>query len=123
MKAIIWKDGTKTFENKEGEIITEKNMLENKYTNSNGTSFFGSTIRTTVRRLKEVIGEVSFEDNTGTDKVNIEWSLTLNNTEPITIYDYMEYRKIDEDEYITFKIGGNNKYLTSLAKDEILKLL
>ena len=98
-------------------------MLENKYTNSNGTSFFGSTIRTTVRRLKEVIGEVSFEDNTGTDKVNIEWSLTLNNTEPITIYDYMEYRKIDEDEYITFKIGGNNKYLTSLAKDEILKLL
>jgi hypothetical protein len=97
-------------------------MIENKYTNADGTSSYRVEIGSTVSRLKEVLGEPYSEQNDGRDKVNFEWLLTLNGTDPITVYDWKQYREIDEDEFIDFHIGGKSLASTEQAKEEILKL-
>lgn len=86
---------------------------------TNGTSFHGSTILTTVNNLRLVLGEPESADNTGEDKVNFDWgkSFTHNGKKIVfTVYDWKEYRVIDEDEVIEFHIGGTNKDQTDLAR-------
>ena len=61
---------------------------------TSGTSFFGTTIRTTVNNLIENIGEPTFEENTGDCKVNFEWELETESGKVFTIYDWKEYRPI-----------------------------
>jgi hypothetical protein len=67
---------------------------------ANMTSFHGSTIKTTVRKLMETnLGGV------------------------FTIYDWKEYRPLDLDEVIEFHIGGHSKHVTEHAKEELENIL
>ena len=90
---------------------------------TSGTSFFGTTIRTTVNELIENIGEPNFEENTGKDKVNFEWELETESGKVFTIYDWKEYRPIGWDEEIEFHIGGMNRGACEEALEELERLI
>jgi hypothetical protein len=94
-------------------------MLVSTSKNANGTSFHNSTVTATVNDLIFIIGEPTYDDNTGQDKVNIEWVLEDENGNVVTIYDWKEYRKIGMDEKIVWHIGGMSKEITNNAKEEI----
>ena len=88
-----------------------------------GTSFHGTTIYTTVARLREVIGDPQCECNDGSDKCNFDWSCETEGGIPFTIYDWKEYRRLSETETISFHIGGRSKSDTEIAGDELFRLL
>ena len=92
-----------------------------------GTSFHSSVVRTSVSLLKKLYGDPQNEDNCGEDKVNFNWNMELTGRsshdeykgEVFTIYDWKEYRTLDEGEYIEFHIGGDNRTITELAVQEM----
>ena len=86
---------------------------------ADGTSFWGSTIDSTVNALKSVLGKPSYVDNGCGDKINFEWILETDNSDVFTVYDWKEYRKLDLDEVVTFHIGGHSKRVTEQALKEI----
>ena len=88
-----------------------------------GASFFNETIEATSEQLWELFGEPSFNDNTGSDKVNLEWVLEDEEGNIITIYDWKEYRRIFDDEIIGWHIGGKEKLHTIKAKMKLEELL
>ena len=90
---------------------------------ANGTSFHGTTITTSVQKLRKVLGEPNYSPNDGMDKVNFEWQAEPEFGDVFTVYDWKEYRKIREDERIEFHIGGHTNNATVEALDEILKAL
>lgn len=95
-----------------------------KTTNSSiGTSFFNETIRTSVQNLKRILGEPTYDSNDGTDKVNFEWVCENSKGNTVTIYDWKNYRQINEKELIEWHIGGFNKNATETAKQDLLTLL
>jgi hypothetical protein len=96
-----------------------------KKTNSstNGTSFHNVTIKTSVNKLKSVLGEPEFEDNTGEEKVNFEWDLETSEGDVVSLYDWKQYREIDEDEIIEFHIGAHSKSVSNVAFNELKALL
>jgi hypothetical protein len=94
-------------------------MLVNTSKSACGTCFYHSTVTATVNDLIFIIGEPTIQDNTGEDKVNIEWVLEDENGNVVTIYDWKEYRKIGMDEKIEWHIGGMSKKITDNAKEEI----
>jgi hypothetical protein len=94
-------------------------MLKSTNKETNGTSFHGSTVRASVNELIEVVGKSTYEDNTGEDKVNIEWVLEDENGNVITIYDWKQYRPLSYDEKINWHVGGMEKNITDNAKEEI----
>ena len=77
-------------------------------------SFYGTTISATAQELIAAFGKPTHEDNTGEDKVNMEWSLQ-HNGEPFTIYDWKEYRAIHPTETIEWHIGGKSQAQTGKA--------
>ena len=89
----------------------------------NGTSFHDVTIKTSINQLTKVLGEPSIQDNTGEDKVNVEWDVITKDNIVGTIYDWKEYRKLGKNEIVQFHIGGNNKEDTLKIKSELMKLL
>ena len=89
----------------------------------NGTSFHNTTIKTTINELTRVLGESTYEDNTGEDKVNIEWICERENGDVITIYDWKEYRVLDRDEEIEFHLGGHSQLSTFNGKEDLIALL
>jgi len=88
--------------------------------NPYGTSFYRVTIRTTVHRLKEAIGEPQYECNTGEDKVNFYWTCETNDGRVFKIYDWKEYRVIDENEGIEFHIGAKDRLTSEIAGEELI---
>ena len=98
-------------------------MAKKTYKSTDGTSFFGTTIRATVNQLISAFGEPSDDSNTGEDKVNFEWEMETEDGEVFTIYDWKEYRMIDVDEYIVWNIGAMSKSVCNTAEEEILKKL
>jgi hypothetical protein len=90
---------------------------------ANGTSFHDTVITTTVNELVRVLGEPTYQQNTGDDKVNVEWICERENGDIITIYDWKEYRSIGKDETIEFNFGVHRKIHTLDAKDELIQLL
>lgn len=97
-------------------------MAKKTYKTTDGTSFHGTTIRATVNQLTSAFGEPE-DNNTGEDKVNFVWDMETEDGEVFTIYDWKEYRIIDEDEYIVWHIGAKDKSTSNTAEDEILKKL
>lgn len=82
------------------------------------TSFFDTTIRTSVAKLRKVLGEPDCVDNTGEDKVNFEWMrkfIHKGRTIIFTVYDYKEYRRLSERTIVEWHIGGFNREETNLA--------
>jgi hypothetical protein len=70
-----------------------------------------------------VLGEPECAINDGEDKVNFEWEMETDDGDVFTVYDWKEYRSLNENEMIEWHIGGHNKNVTELAKEEILNLL
>ena len=89
----------------------------------NGTSFHDVTIKTSINQLIKVLGEPSIQDNTGEDKVNVEWEVITDDGTVGTIYDWKEYRRLDGDDLVEFHIGGHNKSDTLIIKNELKQLL
>ena len=92
-----------------------------KYTKKSeeGTSFHGDVFRASVSDLRKILGLPKFENNNGEEKTNFDWVMETELGEVITIYDWKEYRALDEDELIDWHIGGENEMATSRALNEI----
>lgn len=88
---------------------------------ANGTSFHDVTITATPQQLVTILGEPN--NNSGDNKVNMEWVCENNDGVLITIYDWKENRPINNNEKIKWHIGGRGIKDTLTAKLEILKLL
>lgn len=89
--------------------------MKKTYKDTNGTSFFGVTIKISVEELICLLGEPQFEENDGNDKVNFNWDCELETGEVFTIYDWKEYRKISDFEQIEFHIGSRTKEISENA--------
>ena len=95
-----------------------------KLSNKNAsTSFHNTTIKTTVNKLTNALGEAQCINNTGDDKVNFDWNCETEDGDVFTIYDWKEYRPIGLNEMIEFHIGGESKSITEQAKMELLDVL
>jgi hypothetical protein len=90
---------------------------------ADGISFHNVTIKTSVNELTRVLGEPTYQTNDGEDKTNFEWDCETIDGDVVTIYDWKEYRMINEDETIEFHLGGHSLIHTLDGKDELLRLL
>ena len=90
---------------------------------ANGTSFHSHTFSATVRDLRKALGEPYCEQNDGEDKVNFEWIMETEEGQVFTVYDWKEYRQLDEDETVEWHIGGRSGLTTGQARSEITKAL
>ena len=88
-----------------------------------GTSFHDTVVGTTVHTLNKLLGEPTYVDNTGMDKVNYEWEMETSDGDVFTIYSWKEYKILHEHEIIEFHIGGMSKSITEQAKNEIYEAL
>ena len=86
---------------------------------SDGTSFHRVTIKSTISKLWDLIGDPDYFENTGKDKVNVEWIRESALGHIITIYDWKYNRSIGFDEEIEFHLGGQSKMHTLKAKEEL----
>lgn len=86
---------------------------------ANGTSFHDTVINCSVATLRKVLGEPVNECNDGQDKVNFDWEMETNTGDVFTVYDWKEYRILNENEIIEWHIGGNSRSITEQAKHEI----
>jgi hypothetical protein len=98
-------------------------MAKKTYKSTDGTSFFGTTIRATVNQLISAFGDPTMDSNWGDDKVNFEWEMETEDGEVFTIYDWKEGRPLGLDEYVVWHIGAMNKSVCNTAEDEILEKL
>jgi hypothetical protein len=98
-------------------------MCKKTNQSTDGTSFQGVTILTSVQNLINTFGKPDYGDNTGKDKVNFEWDLETRDGDVFTIYDWKEYRKLDLNEPIEFHIGSFSKGNSLDAQSEVLKEL
>ena len=90
---------------------------------ADGTSFHDHTFTATVDDLRNVLGQPNFESNDGEDKVNFDWIMETEDGEVFTVYDWKEYRQLDENEDIEWHIGGRSGLTTGKALSEITKAL
>lgn len=88
-----------------------------------GTSFYKDVFFSSVSDLRKILGEPIYEDNKGDDKVNFEWEMETDNGDVFTVYDWKEYREIDEYEIIEWHIGGDSGAVTADALAEIKNAL
>jgi hypothetical protein len=86
---------------------------------ANGTSFHDDVFNASVADLRKILGEPNFEENTGEDKVNFDWTMETEDGEVFTVYDWKEYRTLDEHEIIEWHIGGRSGIVTGKALNEI----
>jgi len=90
---------------------------------ANGTSFHDDVFNASVSDLRKILGEPAFDENTGEDKVNFDWTMETEDGEVFTVYDWKEYRILDEDEIIEWHIGGKSGIVTEKALNEIASAL
>ena len=90
---------------------------------TSGISFHDTTVGTTVHTLIKLLGEPTYSGNDGEDKVNYQWEMETNDGDVFTVYDYKEYKVLDEHEIIEFHIGGHNRAVTEQARNEMYKAL
>lgn len=86
-----------------------------------GTSWYGNEVRASVNELIRILGDPSFANNDGKDKINFEWCMETSNGDVFTIYDWNEYRVLDLDEPIEWHIGGHSFSATKVVADLIRK--
>ena len=90
---------------------------------ANGTSFHNHTFTATVDDLRNVLGQPQFESNDGEDKNNFDWVMETQDGTVFTVYDWKEYRRLEEDEVIEWHIGGRSGADTEKALLEIREAL
>jgi len=96
-------------------------MLSDK--SADGTSFHDDVIVTTFNKLVDVIGYPQIADNTGEDKSNYDWNCETDEGIVFTIYDWKEYRPIDDDEEIEWHIGAHDAFKSVAAYKYMESLL
>jgi len=84
-----------------------------------GTSWFQEVVITTYPKLIEILGQPTYDNNTGEDKVNMEWICESRDGFVFTIYDWKEYESLNEEYNYDFHIGGFSEEETKKAKAEI----
>lgn len=87
-----------------------------------GTSFHNTTIWATPYILKIMLGEPTYSQNDGYDKVNYSWNMETTDGDVFTVYDWKEYKPLIDDEMYCFHIGGKSKNITDIACNEIIDL-
>ena len=90
---------------------------------ADGTSFHNHTFTATVDDLRNVLGQPQFESNDGEDKNNFDWIMETQDGTVFTVYDWKEYRRLEEDEVIEWHIGGRSGADTEKALLEIREAL
>lgn len=90
---------------------------------ANGTSFHDTTIRCSVKLLKEILGECTYGNNDGQDKVNYEWVMETEDGDVFTLYDWKEDRILDDNDSVEWHIGGFSRKITEQAKIELVRSL
>ncbi len=86
---------------------------------ANGTSFHDTTFIATVADLRKILGEPQCEQNDGQDKCNFDWTMETEDGTVFTVYDWKEYRRLEEDEVIEWHVGGRSGADTEKALNEI----
>ena len=81
-----------------------------------GSSFHQDVIFATPNELRHILGEPAYEQNDGTDKVNMEWYIQMNDGNMFTVYDYKEYKPLHPNDRVEWHIGGHDRFSTHLAK-------
>ena len=100
-----------------------KTFIKSTAKTSNGTSFSGVTIYATPNeliKLAKKVGADYYDGNTGDDKVNFDFTFETSVGSVFTVYDWKEYRVLDQDLRVEFHIGGFSKMEMLEAKDELL---
>lgn len=90
---------------------------------ASGTSFYHTVVRATPGELRQVLGVPFYSGNDGRDKTNIEWNIQTDSGDIFTVYDWKEYRPLDEHEEVEWHIGGHSKAITDQAAEEIEEAL
>lgn len=90
---------------------------------TDGTSFHDDVIYATPNKLIEVLGEPSYKENDGTDKVNMVWRLETESGDVFTVYDWKEYKPLNHDKQYEFHIGSHNSIVSNTAHNELLNKL
>ena len=93
------------------------------FKSATGTSFHNTTFSATVQDLRKILGIPREEQNDGKDKTNFEWVIETDDGEVFTVYDWKEYRQLDEREDIDWHIGGASGRITEQALEEIEEAL
>lgn len=88
-----------------------------------GTSFHGTTLVCTPNELVELLGQPTYDQNTGEDKTNLEWVCETEQGNVFTIYDWKEYRMLEMDEEVVWHLGGFNGNVTRTAHEELVRAL
>ena len=88
---------------------------------ASGTSFHGTEFRASANEIIAILGEPTYDENNGSDKVNLEWVCETDEGDVFTIYDWKEYRQIGMDEKIDWHIGGHSGLVTKKAVMELEK--
>jgi len=93
-------------------------MIQDTTKSSNGTSFYGDTIRTSYNILEIVLGKPqAYEDG----KVAFEWTKEIDG-EVFTIYDWKEEYFFDDD-LIDWHIGAHDAETSKKAKAKLEELV
>ena len=87
---------------------------------SNMTSFYGTTIKASVNQIIEAVGEPDCVCNDGSGKCNYDWVCETEDGKVFTIYDWKEYRPIEDDEIIDFHVGGFDEATTIQGASEVV---
>ena len=90
---------------------------------ANGTSFHDMTFTATVADLRKILGEPQCEQNDGRDKVNFDWTMETDDGTIFTVYDWKEYRALQEGEIVEWHVGGKSRSDTEKALTEIIEAL
>jgi len=90
---------------------------------ANGTSFHDTTFIATVADLRKILGEPQCEQNDGQDKCNFDWTMETEDGTIFTVYDWKEYRPLEENEMIEWHVGGRSGADTEKALNEIAEAL
>ena len=97
-------------------------MVKKTDKSTNGTSFHGITIKTTLGRLRAAFGDPQSENNDGLGKTNIDYQLETPDGDVFTVYDWKRYRAIGEDELLDFHIGAHSDKIAFQAKQELHRM-
>ena len=90
------------------------------------SSFHGVTISTTPNKLMKLANKLSirFHDiNDGQDKVNYDFDFSTDDESGntyFTVYDWKEYRVLDDNEVVSFHIGGADTQSCLVGKEQLL---
>jgi hypothetical protein len=90
---------------------------------ANGTSFHDTTFFASVSDLRKILGEPYSEQNDGSDKCNFDWVMETEDGTIFTVYDWKEYRPLNEFEGIRWHVGGHSGLDTMKALEEIEEAL